>query len=184
MDDWWGNYLGQYSAGNSNLFHCPVLQGVRNQYTPGFQWSWTGIANPGDRIGYGANVFFLFYPASSVQVGGTFNFGGFNFTTGYGFKRSSILKPTDTMMIGDSEGWWSMSLFWPNTVMDESNPGYEGIACRHGGGSGKGKNGGQGVVVFTDGHSESRRDENINQQPGQPLKNSKYWDPLRGAGDQ
>ena len=28
-NDWWGNYLGRYSAGNSNLFHRPVLTGTR-----------------------------------------------------------------------------------------------------------------------------------------------------------
>src|SRR5262245_11564641 len=27
-DDWWGNYVLPYARGNSNLFHCPVLQGV------------------------------------------------------------------------------------------------------------------------------------------------------------
>ena len=36
-DDWWGNYLGKYCQGNSNLFHCPVLQGARSQYFPGFK---------------------------------------------------------------------------------------------------------------------------------------------------
>jgi prepilin-type N-terminal cleavage/methylation domain-containing protein len=184
IDDWWGNYLDKYAAGNSNLFHCPTLQGVRNQYTPGFQWSWTGTAYPGDRVGYGANVFFLFYPQPSVQAGGTIAVGGFNFTTGFGAKRSSIHSPSDVMIIGDSEGWWSMSLYWPNAVMDGSNLGYEGIACRHGGGSGKGINGGLGVVVFADSHSEARKDQNINPQASNQLKNSKYWDPLQSAGSQ
>jgi prepilin-type N-terminal cleavage/methylation domain-containing protein len=70
-DDWWGNYLGPYCRGNSNLFHCPVLQGKRNQFTPNFQWSWTPVQYPGDRIGYGCNSFFLFsdppYPGGSIQ---------------------------------------------------------------------------------------------------------------------
>lgn len=126
----------------------------------------------------------MFYPPPNAQSGGTESIGGFKFSTGYKFKRSSVLKPTDTMMIGDSEGYWSMSLYWPTALMDGSNPAYEGIACRHGGGPGKGVNGGLGVVVFTDSHAEARKDGNINPQKGAPLKNSKYWDPLQGAGDQ
>jgi len=184
MDDWWGNYLGKYAAGNSNLFHCPVLQGVRNQYTPGFQWSWTGVANPGDRIGYAANVYFLCYPAPAVQAPATVSVGGINFSSGYHFKRTSIRSPSDTLVIGDSEGWWSMSSYWPNALMDGSTPLYEGIACRHGGGTGKGINGGLGVVVFADSHSEARKDQNINPQASNPLINSRYWDPLKRAGDQ
>ena len=183
MNDWWGNYLGQYSAGNSNLFHCPVLTGVRNQYTPNFSWSWTGVAGAGDRIGYAANVFFMFYPPPSVQTGGSINVGGFTFTTGYRFKRTSIRQPTDCMMIGDNEGYWSMSSYWPNAAMDGSQPEYEGVACRHGGSKGKGRNGGLGVVVFADGHSEARKDQNINPNAGNPLLNSRYWDPLKRAGD-
>ncbi len=184
MNDWWGNYLDKYSAGNSNLFHCPVLTGIRNQYTPNFTWSWTGVAGPGDRIGYAANVFFLFYPAPSVQGGGSVTVGGFTFTTGYNFKRSSIRQPSDCMMIGDNEGYWSMSSYWPNAAMDGSDAGYEGVACRHGGSKGKGRNGGLGVVVFADAHSEARKDQNINPNAGNPLLNSRYWDPLKRGGDQ
>ena len=190
IDDWWGNYLGKYSAGNSNLFHCPVLTGTRNQYTPGFTWSWTGRGYspnpgpaPGDSIGYAANVFFLFYPPPSVQGGGTINVNGFNFTTGYNFKRSLIRQPTDCMMIGDNEGYWSMSSYWTAAAMDGSQAGYEGIACRHGGSKGNGRNGGLGVVVFADGHSEARKDQNINPSGANPLLNSRYWDPLKGAGE-
>ena len=185
VNDWWGNYLGKYSAGNSNLFHCPVLSGVRNQYTPNFTWSWTPSDpnQPGDRVGYAANVFFLFYPPPAFQTGGSINVGGFTFTTGYNFKRSSIRQPTDCMMICDNEGYWSMSSYWPAAAMDGSQPGYEGVACRHGGSKGKGKNGGLGVVVFADGHSEARKDQNINPSGANPLLNSRYWDPLKGAGD-
>ncbi len=184
MDDWWGNYLGKYSAGNSNLFHCPVLTDTRNQYTANFKWSWTGVANPGDRIGYSANVFFLFYPAPVIQPQVTVTVGGVSYTTQYKFKRTAIQRPCDCLVIGDAEGWWSMSSYWPNGVMDGSNPLYEGIACRHGGFGSKGINGGQGVVVFADSHSEARKDANINPQTGNKLKNSRYWDPLLRAGDQ
>ena len=184
MDDWWGNYLGRYAAGNSNLLHCPVLTDTRNQYTANFKWSWTGVSNPGDRIGYSANVFFLFYPAPAVQAPITVSVGGVSYTTQYRFKRTTIRQPSDCLVIGDAEGYWSMSSYWPNGVMDGSNSQYEGIACRHGGSGGKGVNGGLGVVVFADGHSEMRKDANINPQASNKLKNSKYWDPLLRAGDQ
>jgi len=191
MNDWWANYLDKYSAGNSNLFHCPVLQGVRNQYTPGFTWSWTGRGYspnpgpaPGDSIGYAANVFFLFYPAPSVQAASSVSPNGITFTSGYGFKRTSIRQPTDCMVICDDEGYWSMSSYWPYAAMDGSQATYQGVACRHGGSNGKGKNGGLGVVVFADGHSEARKDQNINPNAANQLLNSRYWDPLKRAGDQ
>jgi len=186
-DDWWGTYLGKYSAANSNLFHCPVLQGTRNVYEPNFKWSWRPAANPGDRVGYGANVFFLLYPPPSVQGGYTVLAGGFNFSTGYHTKRSAIRSPSHCMEIGDSEGYWSMSLYWDTAFMDGSNGMYEGIACRHvgrGKGVGKGESGGRGVVVFADAHSEARADININPQASNKLKNSQYWDPFQRAGNQ
>ena len=184
MDNWWGNYLGKYSAGNSNLFHCSVLTGVRNQYTPNFKWSWTGVTYPGDRIGYSANVFFLFYPAPTVQAPDTVSYNGVSYTTQFGFKRSAIRQPSNCLVIGDSEGYWSMSSYWPNAIMNGSNPNYEGISCRHGGSGGKNINGGVGVVVFADSHSEPRKDANINPQAANQLQNSQYWDPLLRAGNQ
>ena len=68
--------------------------------------------------------------------------------------------------------------------MDGTSSKYEGVACRHGGSGGKGRNGGLGVVVFADAHSEARKDENINPNASNPLLNSRYWDPLKRAGDQ
>jgi prepilin-type N-terminal cleavage/methylation domain-containing protein len=184
MDDWWGNYLGNATASTSNLFHCPVLQKTRSQYTANFNWSWTGVANPGDRIGYAANVFFMFYPPPAYQAASSVTVSGVTFSSGYHFRRASILKPSDCLMIGDSEGYWSMSAYWPNAVMDGSNPLYEGIACRHAGSSASGVNGGMGVVVFADSHSEARKDDGINPQAANRLKNSMYWDPLQRAGSQ
>lgn len=175
-DDWWGNYLGPYSRGNSNLFHCPVLQGVRSQYFPKFQWSWNPKDNPGDRVGYGCNTFFLFSEppyARGVASGpaGYINPGR--------FKRSAVKQPTQTLCIGDSEGYYSMSLWWPNAVMDGSNQAFEGIATRHGSTKERGKNSlsTRGVVVFVDGHSEARRDRDINPPAANSLVNVKYWDP-------
>ena len=185
QDNWWGNYISPPTSGNSNFFHCPVLRGVRNQYTPGFQWDYSATpARPGSRVGYAANVFFLFYPPPSVQGASTVTVGGVSFSSGYNVSRSSILSPSDTIEVGDAEGFWSMSAYWPNAVMDGSNPLYEGIACRHGGGSGNGVNGGRGVVVFTDAHSEVRPDEKINPQAANRLINSSYWDPQKRAGSQ
>jgi len=187
INDWWGNYLAQYAAGNSNLFHCPVLQGVRDQYTTGFKWSWTGVMYPGDRIGYGANVWFLFWPAPAsgqAASGSGQPVGGIFYQPQLNFKRTAVLHPTDCMMIGDSEGYWSMSMYWPQAAMDGTQPSYQGIACRHSGNPTKNNNSGLGVVVFTDGHSEARKDQNINPQGLKPLLNSHYWDPLQRAGMQ
>ena len=175
-DDWWGNYLGPYSRGNSNLFHCPLLQGVRNQYFPGFKWSWGPAVYAGDRVGYGCNTFFLFSDPPYARgvasgPGGYINPGR--------FKRSAVKRPTQNMMIGDSEGYYSMSLWWPNAVMDGSNTAFEGVATRHGGSKERGKNSqnGRGVVVFADSHSEARKDRDINPPSNGSLVNVKYWDP-------
>ena len=89
--DWWVYYLDKYTAGNSNLLHCPTLQGVRNQYTPNFTWAMNY-----NRIGYAVNTFF----------------------------------------------------------------------------------------VFTDSHSEARKDQDINHTSANPLLNSMYWDPRQQAGQQ
>jgi prepilin-type processing-associated H-X9-DG protein len=48
----------------------------------------------------------------------------------------------------------------------------------------------RGNVGFADGHSESRKDEQINPPvnpasgSAQGLINSRYWDPLQAAGEQ
>jgi prepilin-type N-terminal cleavage/methylation domain-containing protein len=176
-DDWWGNYLGPYCKGNSNIFHCPVLQGKRNQYTPNFVWGWNPVQNVGDRIGYGCNSFFLFanppYPAGTEGgPDGYLNYGS--------FKRSMVRAPSQCLTHGDDEGYWSMSMWWPNAVMDGSNPDFEGVATRHGRSNVRGKNatGTYGVVVFVDGHSEARLDRTINPPTDGSLINVKYWDPL------
>jgi len=79
-----------------------------------------------------------------------------------------------------------MSLWFTDAEMDGSLMyKWEGVACRHGGGpQTKGPNGGLGVVVFADSHSEARLDTRINPQSSNPLQNSMYWDPLQSAGQQ
>jgi len=70
-------------------------------------------------------------------------------------------------------------MWWPNAVMDGSNPAFEGVATRHGSSSQRGMNatGTRGVIVFVDGHSEARLDRDINLPSAGSLVNVKYWDP-------
>ncbi len=175
-DDWWGNYLGKYSQGNSNLFHCPVLQGTRSQYLPGFKWGWGPAVYPGDRIGYGCNTFFLFSEPPYARGVAT---GPGNYINPGRFKRSRVKQPVQTLTHADSEGYYSMSLWWPNACMDGSNTAFEGVATRHGNTRVRGKNAQdtRGVVVFVDGHSEARKDKDINPPANNSLVNVKYWDP-------
>ncbi len=179
INDWWGNYLGFYGKGNSNLFHCPVLIGVRNQYEPKFVWSWEANdpTEPGNRIGYGCNSFFLFSDppyAAGTESGPA---GYLNYGT---FKRSMVRIPSQCISHGDTEGYWSSSMWWPNSCMDGTIQEFEGVATRHGKSNVRGKNasGTRGVIVFVDGHSEARLDRNINPPTADSLINVKYWDPL------
>ena len=176
-NDWWGNYLMTYSKGNSNFFHCPALQGVRNDYGKGWRWAFST-----DRVGYGANTYFLtFAPYRPGDMAMTVD--KISYRPVPWLKRSAVLQPSQTLMVGDSQGYWSMSLWWPNACMDPkqgASAPYEGIAMRHNQ---------RGVVVFTDSHAETRADKNINppQNPSaggaQALVNSRYWDPSLRAGD-
>ena len=181
-DDWWAYYLLSYASRNSNTFHCPELTGVRNQYQPNFKWDWNTPALPGSRIGYGANTYFNLSMPYTAGVN-SLSVGGFNYSNPGWVKRSNVVAPTENMLVGDAEGWWSMSLWWPNAVMDGSNPAFEGIATRHGS-KGKGKNdkAGRGIVAFSDGHSEAKRDADINPPQNGSLANSRYWDHLQRAG--
>ena len=95
-----------------------------------------------------------------------------------------VRKPAQNMVVGDgmpkSDGFWSSSLWWPTACMDRkasSSGGFEGIdPFRHKG---------TGIAVFNDGHSEARKDNQINPpvDPGagnaKGLINSEFWDPLQ-----
>ncbi len=185
-NDWWGNYLLPYGRMNTNLFHCPVLVGVRNQYEPGFKWSWSpGAGNPGDRVGYGANTYFDMSSPPYDTGFAPFTAGGFNYVNPGAIRRAQILAPSENLLFADSEGYFSMSLWWPNAVMDGSNTEFEGVATRHGSKvRGKNDNEGRGVIVFADSHSEARKDARINVPVMNSVLNSRFWDPFQRAGKQ
>jgi len=180
LTNWWGTAVINYARGRSNLFHCPAIKMV--QLENGTTWNWTFDCH---KVGYGINSFFdCLWPYN----GGNVSIAGISFTTAPWFKRTSVKSPIDNFIIGDampkSDGLWSSSCWWPNACMDErlsSSHGYEGVdQFRHGN---------IGVAVFVDGHAEARKDKQINPpvDPGSAdvrgLINSRYWDPLKRAGD-
>jgi prepilin-type N-terminal cleavage/methylation domain-containing protein/prepilin-type processing-associated H-X9-DG protein len=183
--DWWGTTLvghvgdTQYT---NNLFHCPALTGTIN--TLGVTWTWSFDAN---FVGYGYNGYFLGHhpylpdnPPFTVS-----SFGTHVFADTETFKRSQVLHPTDCLLSADKNPTpadiWGSSLWFPNGFMDinGSDPSSqkEGVdPARHLG---------TGVISFVDGHSEARKDANINPQggptvtPAKFLINTWYWDPLQ-----
>jgi len=180
LTNWWGTTIIGYARSQSNLFRCPSIKGKR--LDNGVKWEWKFDCH---LVGYGINSWFLsYYPYSSDSL----TVSKVKFETKPWFKRSSIVSPSQNFVIGDSmpksDGFWSSSCWWPWSCMDPKNSqiqGFEGIdKSRHRGG---------GVVSFNDGHSEVRKDSQINP-PRDPafgdakgLINSKYWDPLQRAGD-
>jgi prepilin-type N-terminal cleavage/methylation domain-containing protein len=183
LTNWWGTTIVGYAQNQSNLFRCPALKGKR--VDNGVSWEWRFDCH---RVGYGENSFFLSlwpYPSGSVSI------SGIQFDTKPWFKRSGIVRPTDSFLIGDKQPYtagggvvWSSSLWWPNACMDfkaSSSKAFEGLdAKRH-------KN--TAIAVFNDGHSEPRKDDRINPpvDPGsgqaKGLINSRYWDPLQRGGE-
>jgi prepilin-type N-terminal cleavage/methylation domain-containing protein len=178
LTNWWGTAIIGYAQTQSNLFHCPALKGKIVTYGQTWQWNFDC-----DNVGYGYNGFFLGhhpYTAGSITV------AGIVFTFDTEFKRTAIVHPSDSLLIGDKNpvpgDLWASSLWWPNACMDpdpsKSNGAHEGIdPVRHLG---------TGVVVFNDGHSEARKDQFINppSDPGSfnnttSLINSRFWDPMQ-----
>ena len=181
LNNWWGTVIIGYAQNQSNLFYCPSIKGRR--LDNGLAWDWSFDCH---KVGYGINSYFLaLWPYSSGSV----TLGGITFTTKPWFKRTSILSPVDTLVIGDSmpkgtDGLFSSSMWWPNACMDQRrsvSQAFEGVDnLRH-------RN--NGAVVFADGHSEARNSETINP-PADPgygdprgLTNSRHWDPRKRAGD-
>jgi prepilin-type N-terminal cleavage/methylation domain-containing protein len=151
----------------ANTFHCPTLNGPETADGTIFTWQFNALG-----LGYGYNAFFLgLSPHTSPET----DWGVTSYTW---FKRTSILHPTDCLLVGDcmkknyptASGAYSFNLWWPDAGMSKSD-GDEGVdTFRHKG---------VGVVVFTDGHSEVRKDANINPPVSSSYVNEKYWDPLQ-----
>jgi prepilin-type N-terminal cleavage/methylation domain-containing protein len=176
LTNWWGTTVIGYARNQSNLFRCPAIKGRR--LDNGVAWDWAFDCH---KVGYGINSWFLSlwpYGPMSMVVGGV------RFDTAPWFKRTSVLSPSENLLIGDSmpkvDGFWSSSCWWPTACMDPKNTmfgGYEGIDRE--------RHRQTGVVVFNDAHAEARKDKQINppRDPGfgdaKGLVNARYWDPLQ-----
>jgi prepilin-type N-terminal cleavage/methylation domain-containing protein len=175
LTNWWGTTILQYAGNNTNLFCCPAITG--RSLNNGVNWNWQFDCN---LVGYGYNSWFLGiypYPPQKLIVGGVV------FYTAANFKRSRIKSPSDCLAlcdtIPDPTLEWSSSAWWPDAssqVLAAANGQFEGVdTLRHFK---------TGVVAFTDGHCEARKDGDINPpvtpQSGSPsgLVNSRFWDPL------
>ena len=192
-DNWWGEYIfpntpnPNVTAATMTTFRCPAITGVQKE-VDGSTWNW---AFNRDLVGYGYNTFFLgLYPQPNQSI----SVGSIAFSTSQWFKRSGLVHPVDTFLIGDSDPYSpgagaglvdSFSCWWPTAsqTAPSASQKYEGVTMmRHS----------LGVCVFTDGHAEARKDANINPPidplsasglPSTPgLINSRYWDPLQRAG--
>jgi prepilin-type N-terminal cleavage/methylation domain-containing protein len=183
-NDWWGATLVDKAgvAGyTNNAFHCQALKGKINTY--GLIWQWSFDVN---YAGYGYNGWFHgFHPYNGVDtVTASASGAVYIFTSNIRFKRTQVVRPSDSMVSGDKNplpgiSMWGSSLWFPNAWMNPSggsaNEGIDGI--RH--------LGTVGNVLFDDGHAESRKDKNINPQADvragslASIKNSRYWDPLQ-----
>jgi prepilin-type N-terminal cleavage/methylation domain-containing protein len=176
LTNWWGTTIVSYGNNASNLFRCPAIKGRR--LDNGVKWEWKFDPH---KVGYGYNGYFL---GIHPYAGDNLTVAGVNFATKPWFKRSAVISPAQNILIGDAmpkaDGFWSSSLWWPTSCMDQkasASKGFEGIEwLRH-------LN--TGVVVFNDGHSEARKDPQINPpvDPGsgsaKGLINSQFWDPLQ-----
>jgi prepilin-type N-terminal cleavage/methylation domain-containing protein len=152
----------------ANTFHCPSLTGRETADGSLFVWQFNALG-----LGYGYNAFFLgLSPHASPEV-------DCGISSDAWFKRAEVRVPSECLLVGDCLkknypesplGSYSMNLWWPNAGMQPGD-GQEGVDTN--------RHKGIGVVVFVDGHSEARRDQNINPPFSCNLLNGKYWDPLR-----
>jgi hypothetical protein len=180
ITNWWGTAIIGYAKNQSNLFRCASIKGRRLDNN--VRWEWKFDCH---LVGYGYNGFFL--GQHPYDGDPNFQVAGVRMPITKQFKRTSIVSPSENLLIGDSmprsDLKWSSSLWWPTSAMTPAgsvSKAYEGIDhLRHLK---------TGVVVFNDGHSEVRKDSQINPPvdpvPGsgtaaQKLKNSRFWDPLQ-----
>lgn len=192
-DDWWGSAI---CGGNTNYyqaFHDPALQGQVSYNNT--TWTWSFDFN---LVSYGYNSYFLDCAANPAGTDPV-NIAGFSYASLRNFKRTEIRQPSDCLVFGDKQPkpnnlgaealTASGSLWWTKSCMDpagSSSGQFEGIDTRRHNG---GKFPGIGNVAFADGHAESKKNSDINP-PIDPLSgginglvNSRYWDPLKRAGD-
>lgn len=192
--DWWGSAI---CGGNTNyyeVFHDPALKGQTSYNNT--TWTWAFDFN---LVSYGYNSYFLDCAPNGPGTDSV-NIGAFKYASARNFKRGSILHPTDCLVFGDKQPkpnsygdpkvtGASGSLWWAKACMDpaaSTSKQFEGIDTRRHNG---GKWGGAGNVAFADGHSEARKDGEINP-PRDPLSggssqclvNSRFWDPIQRAG--
>jgi prepilin-type processing-associated H-X9-DG protein len=165
---WWGAFIFDYKP-DSNVFHCPTLgyrqQTDRFEGTTLVRWKWNFDAH---NVGYGYNGFFLgLHPYGPTRVQWI--------ESKPWFKMSAVRSPSENLVIGDTnpkpDGMWSSSLWWPFSGQETR----EGInTTRHGG---------VGVILFNDGHAETRKENKINP-PRNPASSGdasfiENWDPLQ-----
>ncbi|MSU28192.1 MAG: type II secretion system protein [Pedosphaera sp.] len=174
LDDWWGPaIMGRVQ--HTNLFLCPMLKG--NRTDQGVTWSWAFDVN---RAAYGYNGYFH---GPFPNAAGSLTVAGVAFANSVVFRRSQVVNPSESLVAGESMPTtavtWSSSLWWPSAGMSRSSTpagSLEGIDPN--------RHRGQGLVLFNDGHAESRKDPDINP-PINPsagaagIKNARYWDPLQ-----
>jgi prepilin-type N-terminal cleavage/methylation domain-containing protein/prepilin-type processing-associated H-X9-DG protein len=193
---WWGTEICDGNTNSYQVFHDPALRG-QVSYN-GTTWTWAFNFN---LVSLGYNCYFL---DCSLNAPGseTFTTGGYTYSDVRNFKRTGIVHPTDCLVFGDKQPkpndqgasalTSSGSLWWDKACMDpasSSSQQFEGVDTRrHNGGKWPG---GLGNISFADGHSESRKDSQINppRDPkdannAQCLVNSQFWDPLQRAGNQ
>jgi prepilin-type N-terminal cleavage/methylation domain-containing protein len=150
----------------SNTFHCPALTGGESADGMDFQWQFNALG-----LGYGYNAFFLgLAPHASPET-------DWGLSSSAWLKRTAIVHPSDCLLVGDclkknypsASGAYSLDIWWPNAGMGPGDAD-EGVdTFRHKG---------VGVVVFTDGHSEARKDANVNPPYSGSMVNGRFWDPL------
>ncbi len=174
LNDWWGPHImGQQQ--HTNIFLCPVLKG--NRVDQGVTWQWAFDVH---KAAYGYNGWFH---GPRPNAPPALTLAGVAFSGQDNFRRSQVVNPSESLIAGESMptagGTWSTSLWWDNAGMNPAlgAAGFEGIDPN--------RHRGQGMVLFNDGHAESRKSDDINP-PMNPstgnaaaIKNARYWDPLR-----
>lgn len=170
ISNFWANTIVNSSTVANDkyagTFHCPTLNGPESADGVIFQWQFNALG-----LGYGYNAFFLgLSPHNSPETD-----WGIASTTW--FKRARIVAPSQCLVVGDCmkknypspSGAYSLNIWWPDAGMKQGD-GEEGVDIfRHKG---------VGVVLFSDGHAESRKDANVNPPVSGSFVNFQFWDPL------